>query len=262
MMIESWLIDLDGVMYIGGIPVPGAREAIRYLRDHDYPFRFVSNTTRKSRATLARQLEGMGFAIPDSHIFTPASAAAAYLLENRKRSAFFLTTEEVAREIAAGSGVIGDKGSPESVVVGDAGDRFTYDRLNEVFRYLLSGAELVALEKDRYWMGAGGLMLSAGPYVTALEFATGKEARVMGKPSAAFFRLAIASLHADPATTAMIGDDVVTDVGGALSCGLSGILVRTGKYHDEALVRSAIRPTAILTSIADLPGFIESGNPP
>jgi len=84
----------------------------------------------------------------------------------------------------------------------------------------------------------------------------------MGKPSAAFFRLALASLPADPATTAMIGDDVVTDVGGALSCGLSGILVKTGKYRDESLAQSPIRPTAILTSIADLPGFIESGNLP
>jgi HAD superfamily hydrolase (TIGR01458 family) len=260
MTIESWLIDLDGVMYIGGTPVPGAQETIRYLRDHDYSFRFVSNTTRKSRTTIARQLDGMGFNIPESHIFTPASAAAAYLSGKQRRSAFFLTTEEVAGEIAAGSGVIRDSGSPESVVVGDAGNRFTYDRLNEAFRHLIAGAELVALEKDRYWMGADGLMLSAGPFVTALEFATGREAMVMGKPSAAFFRLALASLPADPSTTAMIGDDVVTDVGGALSCGIAGILVKTGKYHDEALVRSAIRPTAILTSIADLPGFIETGN--
>ncbi len=260
--IEAWLIDLDGVMYIGGTPVPGAQEAIKYLRDHGYPFRFVSNTTRKSRATIARQLDGMGFDIPESHIFTPASAAAAYLSENQTKSACFLTTEEVAGEIVAGSGVIRDAGSPESVVIGDAGDRFTYGRLNEAFRFLLAGAELVALEKDRYWMGADGLMLSAGPFVTALEFATGTEARVMGKPSAAFFRLAIASLCADPSATAMIGDDVITDVGGALSCGLMGILVKTGKYTDEVFERSGIHPTAILKSVADLPGFIESGYPP
>lgn len=260
MIIKAWLIDLDGVMYIGETPVPGAQEAIQYLRDHGYPFRFVSNTTRKSRATIARQLEGMGFDIPASHIFTPASAAAAYLSGNRRRSAFFLTTEDVAGEIVGGSGVIRNVGSPESVVIGDAGDRFTYDRLNEAFRYLLSGAELVALEKDRYWMGADGMMLSAGPFVSALEFSTGREALVMGKPSAAFFGLAIESLHADLSTTAMIGDDVVTDVGGALSCGLLGILVKTGKYNEEALVRSTIRPTAILNSVADLPGFIESGN--
>ncbi len=260
MTIEAWLIDLDGVMYIGGTPVPGAQEAIRYLRDHGYPFRFVSNSTRKSRATIARQLGAMGLDIPESHIFTPASAAAAYLSGNQRKSAFFLTTAEVAGEIIALSGVIHDAGSPESVVIGDAGDRFTYDLLNEAFRHLLSGAELVALEKDRYWMGADGMMLSAGPFVTALEFAAGTEALVMGKPSAAFFRLAIESLHADPSATAMIGDDIVTDVGGARSCGLEGILVRTGKYTDEALARSAVRPTAILDSVADLPGFIESGN--
>ncbi len=259
MTIEAWLIDLDGVVYVGGSPVPGAREAIRYLRDNGYPFRFVSNTTRKSRATLARQLAGMGFEIPASHIFTPASAAAGYLSLNRKRSAWFLTTEEVAEEIIAESGAVRDGGLPESVVIGDAGDRMTYGRLNEAFRYLRTGAELMALEKDRFWMGVDGMMLSAGPFVTALEFATGKEAIVMGKPSPAFFRMAIASLQADPSTTAMIGDDILTDVGGALACGLSGFLVKTGKYTDVALEQSAVRPTAILGSIADLPALIEAG---
>jgi HAD superfamily hydrolase (TIGR01458 family) len=258
--IKAMLIDLDGVMYVEGTAVPGAQDALHSLEEQGYRFRFVSNTTRKSRATIARQLEGMGLVIPESHIFTPAFAAAAYLSAEQVHSAFFLTTEEVADEIIAISGIVPYAPNPEMVVVGDAGDRFSYDQMTTAFRYLLSGAELIALEKDRYWMGTDGMMLSAGPFVTALEYATGKTALVMGKPSSGFFGLALASMHAKPETTAMIGDDVITDIGGAVSCGLYGILVKTGKYREEALVQAAIRPNAILISIADLPGFIESWN--
>ena len=258
--IEAVLIDLDGVMYIGGTAVTGAQDAFHSLKEQGYRFRFVSNTTRKSRATIARQLEGMGLGIQESHIFTPAFATAVYLSAEQVQSAFFLTTTEVADEIIAASGVIPNVPNPEMVVVGDAGDRLSYDQMNTAFHHLLSGAELIALEKDRYWMGTDGMMLSAGPFVTALEYATGKKALVMGKPSEAFFGLALASMHAEPETTAMIGDDVITDIGGAISCGLYGILVKTGKYSGEALTQAAIQPNAILNSIADLPRFIESWN--
>ena len=258
MHAEAFLIDLDGVMYVGGTVIPGAREAIRFLEEQGYPFRFVSNTTRKSRHTIAGQLETMGFSIPESHIFTPAAAAAAYLVQNHRKSALLLTTEEVAGEIMASAGIVQNQDTAESVIVGDAGDRFTYGELNTAFRWLLEGAELIALEKDRYWMGTDGMMLSAGPFVAGLEYATGKEALVMGKPSPAFFHQALASMGAEPATAVMVGDDVVTDVGGAISCGLSGILVRTGKFREEALAHAPHRPSAILDTIADLPAYLES----
>jgi HAD superfamily hydrolase (TIGR01458 family) len=258
MPVEAFLIDLDGVMYVGGTVVPGARDAIRFLEAQGYPFRFVSNTTRRSRASIARQLGAMGFAIPETHIFTPAAAAAAYLAQNQRKSAILLTTLEVAGEIMASAGIVQHPATAGSVVVGDAGDRFTYGELNGAFRRLLEGAELIALEKDRYWMGTDGMMLSAGPFVAALEYATGREAMVMGKPSPSFFHHALASMGTEAGTAVMIGDDVVTDVGGAITCGLSGILVRTGKFREEALARAPHPPTALLDSIADLPRYLLS----
>ena len=258
MPIEAFLIDLDGVMYVGEKATPGARDAIRYLEDQGYPFRFVSNTTRRSRESIAARLRGMGFSIPKDHVFTPAAAAAAYLSGKRKKPAILLTTDEVAGEIMAAAGIVQHAATAETVIVGDAGEKFTYGSLNEAFRRLLEGAELVALEKDRYWMGEDGMMLSAGPFVKALEYAGGREAVVMGKPSPAFFRQALAAMGAEPGTTAMIGDDVVTDIGGAMACGLSGILVRTGKFREEALAGAPYHPSAILPSIADLPAYLTS----
>ncbi|NLH26491.1 MAG: TIGR01458 family HAD-type hydrolase [Methanomicrobiales archaeon] len=255
---EAFLIDLDGVLSVGGAPVPGAIAAISYLRENGYPFRFVSNTTRKSRVTISRQLESMGFEIPVSHIFTPSMAAVSYVTGKAGTDAAILTTPDVSAEIVRG-GIQNREDSPRFVIVGDGGDLFGYSVLNKAFRLIMGGAELIALEKDRYWMGDDGLMLSAGPFVAALEFATGTRAAVMGKPSREFFMRSLASMNADPARTVMIGDDIITDIGGAAAAGLSGILVRTGKFRQEALAGATVIPKRIISSIAELPRLLSSG---
>lgn len=254
---EAFLIDLDGVISVGGVLLPGARETITWLRQRGYPFRIVSNTTRRPRSKIAADLSEMGIAIPESCIFTPALAAVSLMKKKERTRAFLLTTRELEAEFVS-SGIKSVQSDADFVVASDAGDLFTYDRMNAAFRHLLAGADLLALEKDRYWMGADGLMLSAGPFVAGLEYASGKTATVLGKPSPDFFAMALSSLGADIAGTAMIGDDVVTDVGGAISCGLSGILVKTGKYREEALAGAPHRPSAILESIAGLPAYLES----
>ena len=255
---EAILIDLDGVLYVGGIPVPGAVDTISYLRENGYSFRFVSNSTRRSRKTLSRLLGSMGFEIPVSHIFTPSMATVSYLSGKGVTKAFILTSPEVSAEMNR-EGIQHSEESVRFVVVGDAGDLFTYTRLNEAFRQLLEGAELIALEKDRYWMGTDGMMLSAGPFVAALEYASGKKAVVMGKPSRDFFMLALASMNARPDHSVMIGDDVVTDIGGAVANGLTGILVKTGKFRKDSLENAPISPARVISSIADLPLLLASG---
>jgi HAD superfamily hydrolase (TIGR01458 family) len=253
---EAFLIDLDGVISVGGVLLPGARETLAWLREHGYPFRIVSNTTRRPRSRIAADLSAMGIPIPESCIFTPALAAISFMKKEERTRVFLLTTRELAAEFMSG-GITSVENGVDFVVAGDAGDMYSYDSMTLAFRHLLSGAGLLALERDRYWMGSDGLMLSAGPFVAGLEYASGKTATVLGKPSPGFFAMALSSLGAGPAGTAMIGDDVVTDVGGAMACGLSGILVKTGKYRDEALAAVAVHPTAVLPSIADLPSYLE-----
>ena len=256
MDVKGVLIDLDGVMYVGDRPVPGADEAIRFLDDCGYPFRFVSNTTRKSRKTIAGNLARMGLDIPERVIFTPAIAAAAYIQKSGKHRCFFLLAGDAALDFGpACSSAPGE--AVDFVVVGDAGENITYENMNSAFRSLLGGAELIALEKDRYWMAAGGLSLSAGPFVTALEYAAGKTATVVGKPSGAFFTLALEDMGLCPAEAAMIGDDIGSDIGGAQALGMRGILVRTGKFRKDVLQNSRIQPDRIIGSIADLPRIME-----
>jgi HAD superfamily hydrolase (TIGR01458 family) len=144
------------------------------------------------------------------------------------------------------------------VIIGDAGDKITYDSMNTAFRFLMDGAELLALENDRYWMAANGLSLSAGPIVKALEYATGKTATVMGKPSLEFFNLALQDMHLRPDQVAMIGDDIITDIGGAYHAGMKGILVRTGKFRSDSVEISEIKPACIIDSVSCIREIIQS----
>ena len=249
--INGFLIDLDGVLYVGDHPIAGAQAAIKYLMQKDYTFRFVSNTTRKSRKTIASRLSAMGFDIPEDYIFTPPVAAVAHMKKTGKQHCYILITGDVDRDFEQVC-TQDTNAKKDYVIVGDAGDAITYYSLNNAFRHLMDGAELIALEKDRYWMAHDGLSLSAGPFVQALEFASGKTAIVMGKPSKSFFDLALNDMGLQSRQVAMIGDDITTDIGGAQNAGMRSILVRTGKFREEVLKSATVKPTHIIDSIAHL----------
>jgi HAD superfamily hydrolase (TIGR01458 family) len=155
-------------------------------------------------------------------------------------------------------GVPEGDGPVDAVIVGDLGERWDYAVLNDAFRKLMDGAELIALQKNRYWETAEGLSLDAGPFVAALEYASGRDAEVVGKPSDAFFELALGDLGVSADRAAMVGDDVEADVGGAMDAGLAGILVRTGKFREDLVRESGIEPTATVDSIADVPDLVLS----
>lgn len=231
-MIHGVLIDLEGVLYVGGYPLPGAREALLSLRAAGIPMRFVTNTTRQTRATLADRLARMGLEVPLQHLFTPVVAARHYLIA-RKLTPHLLVHPDIQSEFAD---LLGS--APGAVLLGDAGPDFTYDALNQCFRLLLDGLPLLAMGSNRYFRDNSGWNLDVGPFMAALEYAAELEAVVLGKPSADFFQAALGSLDLPPHDVAMIGDDAEMDVCGALAAGLRGVLVRTGKYRpgDEAKV--------------------------
>jgi phospholysine phosphohistidine inorganic pyrophosphate phosphatase len=185
----------------------------------------------------------LGFEVEEAEIFTPARAAAGLIGD---KSCFPLVDESLLEDLG---GVTLAEDRPDYVLVGDLGEGFTYDRLNAAFRRLMNGAELIALQKSRYWRTEAGLSLDAGPFVAALEYASGKSATVVGKPEKGFFRLALEDLGLGPHEVAMVGDDAEADVTGAQAAGLRGILVKTGKYRpgEEG------DPDLILESLADLP---------
>lgn len=253
------LLDLDGTLYVSGAAVPGAPETVAALRRAGIPFRFVTNTTSRPRAGLVERLRGYGFTAVPEEVLTPVTAAARIA---RARGctvvAPFLPAPALAdlSDLALVGGTSGRPAdrTPQAVFVGDLGEQWTYALMQEAFAYVLDGALLIALSRDRYWRRGGVLALDAGPFVAGLEYATSRAAILAGKPSPEFFRAAVASLPAGSAESglAMIGDDLWSDVRGAQEAGYRGWLVRTGKFREDALQESGIVPDRILESITDL----------
>ncbi len=237
--IRGVLIDLSGVLYVGRDPVPGAVRALQRLRDAGLPVRFLTNTTRQTRRSLLGKLAGLGFAMDERELFT-ASAAALKLIQRRGLRPCLLVHPGLLAEF---HGV--ETRNPDAVVLGDAAEAFSYVALNRAFRLLMDGAPLIAMGRNRYFKEPDGLSLDLGPFVAALEYASGVEAEITGKPARAFFETALADLGCGPGEAVMIGDDLPDDIGGAQALGLCGVLVRTGKYRPEDEQDPGIEPDHI-----------------
>jgi HAD superfamily hydrolase (TIGR01458 family) len=114
------------------------------------------------------------------------------------------------------------------------------------------------MHRNLYWRASDGLMLDSGPYVHALELATGKRATVLGKPDRAFFEQALHLIGVSADAAVMVGDDIENDVGGAQRAGMRGILVCTGKHQADSPLLERVQPDAILPSIVDLPEWLSA----
>jgi HAD superfamily hydrolase (TIGR01458 family) len=251
--VRALLVDLEGTVYQDRRLIPGAAEALAGAEACGIEVLFVTNTTSRPRSVIVRDLGEMGLAVRPERVFNAPRAAHA-LLAARGVSRIDLLA--VPRLLEDFPGAVQDDAAPQAVVLGDLGGAFTYERLNRAFRHLLAGAELVTLARNRYWRAADGFMLDVGGFAAALEYASGREAILAGKPSPAFFRAALEATGATPGEAAMIGDDLDSDVGGGQAAGMRGVLVRTGKHRAEEAARSSVRPDATLASIAELPALL------
>jgi phospholysine phosphohistidine inorganic pyrophosphate phosphatase len=251
MPVQGLLIDLDGVLYEGTRVLPGAPEALARLRAAGRPYRFLTNTTMQSRRALAQKMQWMGFAVQPEEVFTAAAATARYLLAQPARRSLLLIADEAREDFA---GLPEDNQHPDFVVVGDLEHGFTYELLNRAFRCLVGGAQLIAVQKNRCWMREDGLALDAGPWVALLEYASRQEARVIGKPSPDFFRLALDDLGLPPGEVLMVGDDPEFDLAPAKRLGLTTVLVKTGRMSGLAALPTVDPPPDRV--VADFPALV------
>jgi HAD superfamily hydrolase (TIGR01458 family) len=243
--IKGLLIDLEGVVYQGRAALPGAVEAIRRLRGAGFPYRFLTNTTSQPIEQIRSKLGGLGIAAEPGDIFTPALAAREWLAE-RDLSPRLLIAAALEADFGDLAGSAG-----EAVVIGDAREGFTYAALNAAFRKIKEGAVFVALASNRMFIDDNGApSLDVGAFVAALEYASGQDAVVLGKPAPGFFRLACTDIGLAPQHVAMIGDDAEFDVIAAGRAGLTGYLVHTGKWSPEVLASLESEPNAEFEDLA------------
>ena len=228
MQPKGALIDLSGVLYVGNEPLPGALEALQRLRDAALPLCFVTNTTRRPRAAIVQDLNAMGFDIADSEVMTAAQAARNLVVQEGLHPYLLLHPNLEADFEGLHSN------TPDSLVVGDLGEGFTYARLNAAFRAVTTSdasPRLIAMAENRCFREGDGLSLDMGPFVRALECALDTRAEITGKPAAGFFNAALKLVGCSAKDAVMIGDDAENDIAGANAAGIPGILVKTGKYQ-------------------------------
>ncbi len=253
------LLDMDGVFYNAEERIPGGDRAVAYLDEHAIPYLFLTNTSSRPRQALVEKLHRFGIPVSAERILTPAVAATQWLRENHVGPVALFVPDATRREFAALKLVAPqEQAAVGAVVIGDMGQAWDFKLLNAAFRLLMQNppCHLIALGMTRFWKAQDGLRLDAGPYVKALEFATGRQAKVFGKPSAAFYDAALSMLGAAREKTWMLGDDIVNDVEAAQKLGLNAVLTRSGKFTPADLHRG-ISPDAVIDSIADLPALIE-----
>ena len=253
--VQGFLFDIDGVLYVDDTPISGAIDAINTVKGTGYPCRFVTNTSVNSRQSIAKKLNDMGFAVIEPEIFSAPQATVRYL---QQQDASVRCKLYVADSIQSDfQDIRQTTGRPTHVVIGDMGPVWHYDLLNTILDDLLAGAELIAIHKNRFWETQNGLRMDIGGFIAALEYASNRPAKVMGKPSRDFFDLAVNDMGVPKSAVAVIGDDIDSDVKGAQEAGLSGVLCKTGKFREEYFQASSVKPDYILDSIKFLPYLLQ-----
>lgn len=246
--IKGFLFDIDGVLSVEDELIPGAVNIIQKLKSRQIPYRFVTNTSTKSLDSLYNKLQNQGLPITKHELFHSPTAAVLHMRQYRQRTCYLFIEEDAKKDFAEFT--ISEK--PEAIIVGYMEKGWSSDLLNKAFRMVMAGAEIIALHKNKYFQVQDGLRLDSGAIVVGLEYATGKEAAVVGKPNPSFFQLALQNLGLPPQEVAMIGDDIESDIGGAQKCGLTGILVKTGKYREELVRSSWVKPDLVMESVTCL----------
>ena len=262
--VRAVLIDIDGVLTVSWEPLPGAVEALREIREAGFGVALVTNTTSRTRASIAGTLREAGFAVEAEDILTAPVATAAYLAEHHPGARCVLLNSGDIREDLDGVALLDPadldpddaESAPDVVIVGGAGPEFDYDALNQAFGYMQRGARLVAVHRNLYWRTDAGLQLDSGAFVMGLEQAARTEAEVTGKPSAAFFEAGLARLGVGAGEALMVGDDIESDVLAAQRVGITGVLVKTGKYLPETHRDASGTADHVIESFADLPGLL------
>ena len=252
--VRGVLLDIDGVLHVSMRPIVGAVETLRWLAQNGYRSCFVTNTTTYARASLAQRLNDIGLPIPAQSLLTAPVATAEYIRQHYPQKRCWVLTKGNTSEDFWGIELV--EKDADVVVIGGAEELLTYEAMNEAFRMLMNGADLLAMHINTYWRTSEGLQLDSGPFVHALEQATGKQATVLGKPSRAFFEQALRSIDVAAQDAIMVGDDIQNDIGGAQAAGIRGILVCSGKHTTDSPLLAYVQPAAILPSIAELPAWM------
>jgi len=261
--IRVVVLDLDGVIYRGDSPIPGATATTHWLGQNGYHTYFFTNNSTRNRESYVDLLAGFGIQADRQHIITSASLTAHYFLDNNLLPATALVVGEggLADELrSAGVSVVRRRGKKliDYVVVG-MDRKFTYAKLHEAQQAIRNGAYFIATNRDATYPVENNVIPGGGSIVAAVATAAEQEPLVIGKPSAQAGELIVRRAGVAPQEVLMVGDRLETDIEMGHRARLQTCLVLTGisRAEEAAALPQEKRPDFVIESIGQLPRLLE-----
>ena len=249
--IESWLMDMDGVLVREQDAIPGANEFLTRLRELDLPFLVLTNNSIYTQRDLAARLRRTGLDVPEESIWTSALATAQFLEDQRPTGTAFVIGESGLTTALHAHGYTMTERDPDYVVLGET-RTYSFERITQAIRLVAAGSRFIATNPDNVGPTPDGPLPATGSVAALISRATGVDPYYVGKPNPLMMRSALNAIEAHSETTAMIGDRMDTDIVAGLEAGLETILVLTGVTTPGEAERYSYRPSRIVDSIADL----------
>ena len=243
------MFDLDGVFCIDDQVLPGAINTLHYLNNNNIPYRFLTNTTIRSRNSLFEKLINLKFPINKEDIISASYAGVLKLRQLGSPTCELILQQDSKKDYCEFK--INNE-NPEYIVIGDLDQDWTFKIINDIFNKVINGSKILALHKGRYFKTSKGMQIDSGAFIKGIEYASSIESVVVGKPEKDFFEIAISQVNIQKENLLMVGDDLENDIKGAQSCGIQAALVKTGKYRSDLVQRSNIKPNLIINSIDEI----------
>ena len=247
MDFDGFLFDLNGVFYEDENIISGANETIDWLKKNSIPYKFISNNSTLSRKLFVEKLKKIGLKINISDVITSNYAGVLTIKKMGLKNCKLIMTEEAKLDYKKFQ--LQNK-KIDAIVIGDIGEKWSFSLMNELMNDIISGAEIIALHKGKYYQSQGKLKIDCGAFVAGLEYSTSKKAISIGKPKKSFFDLAAFDLGTNK--ICIVGDDLHNDIEGGQKMGYKTILVKTGKYRQNIFDKSKIKPDFCIPSIKEL----------
>jgi NagD protein len=249
--IQSWLMDMDGVLVHEETALEGADRFLTALRERNRPFLVLTNNSIYTRRDLAARLRASGLEVPEEAIWTSALATARFLEDQRPGGSAYVIGEAGLTTALHQAGYTLTERNPDYVVLGET-RTYSFERITQAIRLIVAGARFIATNPDETGPSPDGPLPATGSVAALITRATGIDPYYVGKPNPLMMRSALNAIEAHSETTAMIGDRMDTDVVAGLEAGLHTILVLSGVATRDAAERFPYRPSRIIDSVADL----------
>lgn len=248
---KAFICDMDGVIYHGNIVLPGVAEFIKWLREENKQYLFLTNNSNYTPRELQNKLARLGLEVTENHFYTSALATATFLSEQAPGCSVYAIGEAGLFNALYDAGITMNDYNPDYVVVGE-GKTYSLDTLTKACNLVLKGAKLIGTNSDVSGPIENGISPACGSLVAPIEMATGTHAYFCGKPNPLMMRTGLRLLGCHSADAVMVGDRMDTDVISGLESGMSTVLVLSGVSNIETLKMYAYRPSLILNGVGDI----------